>query len=96
VDIRARLFRQYPHGDVASHVLGYIGRVTTRDQERLEELGDAANYRGTDYIGKSGIESSYSRNCTAPPASSAWRSTPRVAASARCRVPRRRRATTSA
>jgi len=59
VDIRARLFRQYPHGDVASHVLGYIGRVTTRDQERLEELGDAANYRGTDYIGKAGIESSY-------------------------------------
>ena len=59
VDIRARLFRQYPHGEVASHVLGYIGRVTTRDQERLEELGDAANYRGTDYIGKAGIESSY-------------------------------------
>ena len=59
VDIRARLFRQYPNGEVASHALGYIGRVTTRDQERLEELGDAANYRGTDYIGKSGIESSY-------------------------------------
>jgi penicillin-binding protein 2 len=59
VDIRARLFRQYPHGDVASHALGYIGRVTTRDQERLEELGDAANYRGTDYIGKAGIEASY-------------------------------------
>ncbi len=59
VDIRARLFRQYPHGDIASHALGYIGRVTTRDQERLEELGDAANYRGTDYIGKAGIEASY-------------------------------------
>ena len=59
VDIRARLFRQYPHGDVAAHVLGYIGRVTTHDQERLEELGDAANYRGTDYIGKAGIEASY-------------------------------------
>jgi penicillin-binding protein 2 len=59
VDIRARLFRQYPYGEVASHALGYIGRVTTRDQERLEELGDAANYRGTDYIGKAGIEASY-------------------------------------
>jgi penicillin-binding protein 2 len=59
VDIRARLFRQYPYGDVASHVLGYIGRVTTRDQERLEEEGEAANYRGTDYIGKAGIEASY-------------------------------------
>jgi penicillin-binding protein 2 len=62
VDIRARLFRQYPHGEVASHVLGYIGRVTTRDQERLEELGDAANYRGTDYIGKAGIEASYQQD----------------------------------
>jgi penicillin-binding protein 2 len=59
VDIRARLFRQYTQGEAASHALGYIGRVTTRDQERLEETGDAANYRGTDYIGKSGIESSY-------------------------------------
>jgi penicillin-binding protein 2 len=59
VDIRARLFRQYPHGDVASHVLGYIGRVTTGDQERLQELGDVANYRGTDYLGKAGIEASY-------------------------------------
>jgi penicillin-binding protein 2 len=59
VDIRARLFRQYPYGDVASHVLGYIGRVTTRDQERLEETGEAANYRGTDYVGKAGIEASY-------------------------------------
>ncbi len=59
VDIRARLFRQFPHGGVASHVLGYIGRVTTQDQERLEEQGDAANYRGTDYIGKAGIEASY-------------------------------------
>ena len=59
VDIHARLFRQYPHGDVASHVLGYIGRVTTGDQERLEGLGNAANYRGTDYIGKAGIEASY-------------------------------------
>ena len=58
-DIRARLFRQYPHGDLASHVVGYMGRVTTADVERLEELELAANYRGTDYIGKAGIEASY-------------------------------------
>ena len=58
VEIKARLFRQYPHGELASPVLGYIGRVTTQDQARLEELGDAANYRGTDYIGKAGIEAS--------------------------------------
>ena len=59
VEIKARLFRQYPHGDIASHVIGYIGRISTRDQERLEELGVEANYRGTDFIGKAGVEASY-------------------------------------
>lgn len=59
VEIKARLFRDYPLGETASHVLGYIGRITERDQERLEALGVAANYRGTDVIGKSGIEASY-------------------------------------
>jgi len=59
VEIRARLFRQYPFGSTASHVIGYIGRINERDQERLEELGVTANYRGTDFIGKSGVEASY-------------------------------------
>lgn len=59
VEIRARLFRQYPFGDSASHLIGYIGRVDDKDQERLEGLGVEANYRGTDFIGKSGIEASY-------------------------------------
>ena len=59
VEIRARLFRQYPLGDTASHVIGYIGRINDRDQSRLQELGVDANYRGTDFIGKTGIEASY-------------------------------------
>jgi penicillin-binding protein 2 len=59
VDIKARLFRQYPFGDVASHVIGYMGRVTEGDQERLEEDGVSANYRGTDFIGKAGVEATY-------------------------------------
>jgi penicillin-binding protein 2 len=59
VEIKARLFRQYPHGELASHVIGYIGRINTRDQEKLAELGVDANYRGTDFIGKSGVEASY-------------------------------------
>jgi penicillin-binding protein 2 len=59
VEIKARLFRQYPFGDVASHVIGYIGRINQRDQEKLSELGVDANYRGTDFIGKSGLEASY-------------------------------------
>jgi penicillin-binding protein 2 len=59
VEIRARLFRQYPFGDTASHVIGYIGRISTRDVERLEEKGVDANYKGTDFIGKAGLEASY-------------------------------------
>ena len=59
VEIKARLFRQYPFGDVASHVIGYIGRINQKDQEKLAELEVGANYRGTDYIGKGGLEASY-------------------------------------
>src|SRR5207247_8446880 len=39
VDIKARLFRQYPFAELASHVVGYIGRINERDLERIEELG---------------------------------------------------------
>jgi len=59
VEIKARLFRQYPFGETAPHVLGYIGRISQRDQQRLEEAGVDANYRGSDFIGKAGIEASY-------------------------------------
>ena len=59
VEIKARLFRQYPFGETASHVIGYIGRISTRDQEELEKQGVDANYRGTDFIGKAGLEASY-------------------------------------
>ena len=59
VEIKARLFRQYPYGDVGSHVLGYLGRINTQDQQKLEDEGVGPNYRGTDYIGKAGIEATY-------------------------------------
>jgi penicillin-binding protein 2 len=59
VEIKARLFRQYPYDEVASHVLGYMGRINQADQARLEEEGVDANYRGTDSIGKAGVEASY-------------------------------------
>ena len=59
VDIKARLFRQYPYGETAAHVIGYMGRINQADQARLEETGADANYRGTDYVGKAGVEASY-------------------------------------
>ena len=63
VDVRARLIRQYPHGEVASHVIGYIGRINQREQSNIAEWPDEdqANYRGTEYIGKLGAEQSYER-----------------------------------
>jgi penicillin-binding protein 2 len=59
VDIQARLFRQYPLGETASHVIGYIGRVSRKDAENIAEMEDAGNYLGTDYIGKEGLEKKY-------------------------------------
>jgi penicillin-binding protein 2 len=59
VDVRARLFRQYPHGDLFSHVVGHIGRINQRELDQLEEKGVIPNYKGTDYIGKTGLEQSY-------------------------------------
>jgi penicillin-binding protein 2 len=59
VDIKARLFRNYPLGEIGAHVLGYIGRINTAEKEALDESDDAANYRGTEYIGKLGIEQRY-------------------------------------
>ena len=61
VEIKARLFRQYPYGEVASHVIGYIGRINDRDLERIGEWDETANYKGSDYIGKVGVELSYER-----------------------------------
>ena len=61
VDIQARLFRQYPLGGVASHVIGYIGRISQTDAEKIDESEDAANYNGTNSIGKEGVEKSYEK-----------------------------------
>ncbi len=59
VELRARLFRDYPMGTLGAHMLGYIGRISQRDLERIEKLGDPAAYVGTEHIGKLGIEQSY-------------------------------------
>ena len=61
VEVKARLYRNYPYGEIASHVIGYIGRINLADKERLEESEDEGNYRGTDYIGKLVIEQSFEK-----------------------------------
>ena len=63
VELRARLFRDYPLGEIGSHMIGYIGRISPRDLERVERLaaarGDPNSYNGTAHIGKVGVEQSY-------------------------------------
>lgn len=61
VDLKARLFRQYPQSELFSHVVGHIGRLNQQDLDKLEADGQLGNYRGTDYIGKTGLERSYER-----------------------------------
>jgi penicillin-binding protein 2 len=81
VEIKARLLRQYPEGESAANVVGYIGRIAQRDQLRLEEQGVSSNYRGTDHIGKEGIENPTSQCCMARPA---WKKSKSPQAAAPC------------
>ena len=59
VEVKARLFRQYPLGPIASHALGYINRINKADLETIEKNEQSANYKGTDHIGKTGLEQHY-------------------------------------
>ncbi|MEJ5992547.1 penicillin-binding protein 2 [Ramlibacter sp. PS3R-8] len=63
VEINARLFRSYPWGELASHAIGYIGRINQKEKEQIGEWPEEeqANYRGTEYIGKLGVEQSYEK-----------------------------------
>ncbi|HRE18583.1 MAG TPA: penicillin-binding protein 2 [Rhodocyclaceae bacterium] len=59
VEIKARLFRQYPENAIASHAIGYISRINTKEMEKIEEMNLSANYKGTEHIGKIGLEANY-------------------------------------
>jgi penicillin-binding protein 2 len=48
--------RIYNMGNLASHIIGYMGRISESDQKRLASQGDTYEYEATDKIGKSGIE----------------------------------------
>ncbi|WP_310385069.1 penicillin-binding protein 2 [Roseateles sp.] len=63
VEIKARLFRSYPLGEVGAHLIGYIGRINQAEKKAMDdwEEEDFANYRGTEYIGKLGLEQAYER-----------------------------------
>nr|VFK53851.1 MAG: penicillin-binding protein 2 [Candidatus Kentron sp. TUN]VFK55313.1 MAG: penicillin-binding protein 2 [Candidatus Kentron sp. TUN] len=55
VDIQARLTRDYPQGAMGVHVVGYVSRINEQELAKL----DPVNYRGSSYIGKTGVEQAY-------------------------------------
>jgi penicillin-binding protein 2 len=70
VEIRARSFREYPYNELASHLIGYIGRVSQRDKEKMQaeienskaddpDALQASFLPGIQYVGKIGLEQSY-------------------------------------
>lgn len=70
VEIRARSFREYPYNELASHLIGYIGRVSQKDKERMQAEVEGAKVddpdalqasflSGIQYVGKIGLEQSY-------------------------------------
>ena len=55
VEINSTLTRHYPMGDLASHTIGYVGRISERDLRNI----DTSNYAATHHIGKIGVEHSH-------------------------------------
>ncbi|MBI5078599.1 penicillin-binding protein 2 [Candidatus Saganbacteria bacterium] len=49
--------RFYPHGQLASHLLGYVGEIESEELRRLKNKG----YRLGDIIGKDGLEKLYDK-----------------------------------
>lgn len=55
VEVEAQLVRTYPYGELLAHLLGYVGRINDREQQKI----DSVNYAATHHIGKIGLERYY-------------------------------------
>ena len=55
IDVEAQFVRHYPQGDHFAHSVGYVGRINEKEAKQL----NATQYRGTQSIGKTGIERFY-------------------------------------
>ena len=58
VRITAEAIRYYPHGELLSHVVGYVNRINQQDLAAMDE-DQLADYSGTNFYGRTGIENSY-------------------------------------
>ena len=57
MDVKANFTRYYPLGSIGAHVVGYVGRITEKELERVSSL----DYQPDDFIGKTGVESFYEK-----------------------------------
>ena len=48
--------RVYYMGSLASHIIGYMGRISKNDLKRMADQGDTYEYETTDKIGQTGVE----------------------------------------
>ncbi len=55
IDVEVQPIRDYPYGDIGSHILGYVGAISEEEYTRLRSSGYSAN----DVIGKDGLEAQY-------------------------------------
>ncbi|TFB24031.1 penicillin-binding transpeptidase domain-containing protein [Filobacillus milosensis] len=55
VTSRVTVDRIYPYGEVAAHLIGYIGKITSEELEELKSRG----YSAQDRLGKRGLEELY-------------------------------------
>ena len=74
VEIQVRYFREYPYQELGAHLLGYTGRVSQKDREKLlaelEESPDDLSsdelrpikIKGIQHVGKIGLEQSYEKD----------------------------------
>ncbi len=63
VEVNASLVRDYPLGESAAHVIGYVSGISDADYATIAE----ADYQGLTQIGKSGIERSHENELRGTP-----------------------------
>lgn len=61
VRLEATAIRHYPHGELFSHVVGYVNRINSQDLNRMTPE-EQANYSATHHYGRSGVEHIHERH----------------------------------
>jgi penicillin-binding protein 2 len=67
VVVERQMVRSYPYGQLAAHVLGYVGALSEDEYAARQDKGGAKPYEKTDEIGKSGVEREYEEHLRGTP-----------------------------